>query len=354
MRLSFVYSPRVVPFQHPIQVVSRLTGLSPHVIRVWEKRYQAVTPARTETNRRLYSDDEVERLRLLGLATEAGHKIGIIARLPLEDLQRLVRLTSRPGSEPGNGNGDGEAKGGNGHGVPGGHRWVATPGEGREGGSEARLARELVQAAMGCTEAYDADGLLRVMEQGVVRFGYNGVLHRVFCPLAREIGDRWQRGEITASHEHFASAAIRDFLARTGRPFAFSDTAPRAVVATPSGQLHELGAVMVAAAANNLGWRVTYLGASLPAAEIAGAAMQNRASAVLLSLVYPSDDPHLGSELVLLRKLLPPESEIVVGGRASRSYGAVLKEIRAICPGDLDDLRDVLEEMRESGLERMG
>ncbi|MBX3747880.1 MAG: MerR family transcriptional regulator [Verrucomicrobiae bacterium] len=349
MRLSFVYSTAVVQLQHPIQVVSRLTGLSPHVIRVWEKRYRAVTPARTETNRRLYTDDEVERLRLLGLATEAGHKIGIIAKLPLEDLQRLVRLTS--GSAGGDANGTGESRGGNGHPAQGGQRWGGALGQERGLGAEGRASRELVQAAMERIRAYDADGLVQAMEQGAMHFGYSGLLHRIVCPLAREIGERWQRGEIAAAHEHFASAAIRDFLVRTGRPFALSDTAPRAVVGTPAGQLHELGAVMVAALASNLGWRTIYLGSSLPAAEIAGACKQNRASAVLLSLVYPSDDPQLGGEMVLLRKLLPPEAEIVVGGRASRSYGPFLKEIRAICPGDLDELRGVLEEMRESGME---
>ena len=77
------------------------------------------------------------------------------------------------------------------------------------------------------------------------------------------------------------------------------ENAPVLVVATPSGQLHELGALLVGAAAANLGWHVTYLGASLPAAEIAGAALQNRARAVALSLVYPEDDPTLEDELDL-------------------------------------------------------
>src|SRR4030095_11349558 len=80
----------VTPIQHPIQVAARLSGLSPHVIRVWERRYGAVKPARTKTNRRFYSDHEVQRLRMLAKATAAGHRIGAIARLGVEDLNRLV------------------------------------------------------------------------------------------------------------------------------------------------------------------------------------------------------------------------------------------------------------------------
>ena len=158
----------------------------------------------------------------------------------------------------------------------------------------------------------------------------------------------WQRGEITAAHEHFASAIIRDFLVRHARPYAVQESAPRAIVATPAGQLHELGAVMVAASAANLGWRPVYLGPSLPAAEIAGAAMVNAARAILLSIVYPADDPRLAEELRELRRLVPREIEIVAGGRAARGYAVALKEIGAIAPGGLDELCALLEEMRDA------
>src|SRR5689334_10359630 len=75
---------------YSIKVVARLTGLTAHVIRIWEKRYAAVTPGRTPTNRRLYSDVEIERLNLLRLATEAGHSIRNVASLPTEALRSLV------------------------------------------------------------------------------------------------------------------------------------------------------------------------------------------------------------------------------------------------------------------------
>src|ERR1700759_905100 len=79
---------------HSIKTVARLTGLSPHVIRIWEKRYGAVAPARSDTNRRLYSDSEVERLNCLRMATAAGHSIGNIATLPIARLRSLVEDTS--------------------------------------------------------------------------------------------------------------------------------------------------------------------------------------------------------------------------------------------------------------------
>jgi methylmalonyl-CoA mutase cobalamin-binding subunit len=110
--------------------------------------------------------------------------------------------------------------------------------------------------------------------------------------------------------------------------------------------LHELGALLAGFAAANVGWNVKYLGASLPAAEIAGAARQTRARAVALSLVYPEDDPRLEQELVLLRELVSADVAIVVGGRAADAYKAPLKRIRAIVCADVKEFSRVLDDLR--------
>lgn len=154
--------------------------------------------------------------------------------------------------------------------------------------------------------------------------GAQGLLRQVVAPLAQIIGDLWSDGTITAAHKHFATAAIRVFLGLAARPFAGTNGDPVIIVATPAGQIHELGALIVGAAAANLGWRVTYLGAGLPAAEIAGAARQKQARVVALSMVYPGDDPQMESELTWLHEALPRGVKLIVGGRAIPSYQDVL------------------------------
>src|SRR5580704_1762484 len=77
--------------EHPIGVAAERTGISPHVLRVWERRYRAIEPTRTDGGRRLYSDDDIERLRLMALATAAGRGISRVAKLPTKELTRLVR-----------------------------------------------------------------------------------------------------------------------------------------------------------------------------------------------------------------------------------------------------------------------
>src|SRR5579864_136502 len=77
--------------RHPIGVAAERTGLSLDVLRVWERRYGAVAPARAGGGQRLYSDADLERLRLLRLATLAGRGIGQVASLGSKELAELVR-----------------------------------------------------------------------------------------------------------------------------------------------------------------------------------------------------------------------------------------------------------------------
>ena len=76
--------------RHPIQVVSRRTGVTQDSLRAWEKRYEAVKPHRAPGGRRLYTDADVERLVLLRRVTDAGRRIGQVAGLPTEELAELV------------------------------------------------------------------------------------------------------------------------------------------------------------------------------------------------------------------------------------------------------------------------
>jgi methylmalonyl-CoA mutase cobalamin-binding domain/chain len=305
---------QMAQLQHSMKVASRRSGLSTHVIRVWEKRYEAVSPHRTKTNRRLYSDEEIERLTLLRLVTEAGHSIGNIARLPMARLRKLAE-EALPSAAPG--------------------RKAST-----------RSASDVIEAAVEATKNLNAAELEEILGRAAVAHGQHGLLENIISPFAVKIGDLWREGVITAANEHFASAVIRNFLIRNSKGYALNGNAPTLVVGTPAGQLHEIGAVMAAAAANDMGWRVVYLGTSLPAVEIAGAVVQNKARAVALSVVFPGDDANLPAELENLRKHLPPEIKIIVGGRAAESYLPTLQKIGAVHARELRELYAELERLR--------
>ena len=88
-----------IKYVYPIRYVAQQTGLSTHVIRVWEKRYQAVVPKRTDTNRRVFCGRDIERLKMLRTAVRIGHSISQIAGLSSEDLMELVKIDVPDASE---------------------------------------------------------------------------------------------------------------------------------------------------------------------------------------------------------------------------------------------------------------
>ncbi len=301
---------------HSIKMAAKMTGLSAHVIRVWEKRYAAVEPDRTPTNRRRYSDAEIERLKLLRQATASGHSIGHIAKLPTPELARMVSsaaVGAASSAQP---------------------RAMESP------------AQSFHDSCLAAVKELDGNRLDEALQRAVIALGHQGLLRQVAGPLVQTIGELWRNGTVTAAHGHFLTARLTVFLGQLSGEFPMSALAPCIVIATPAGQLHELGAVIVNAAAAQVGWRTTYLGASLPAAEIAGAVRQRQARVVALSIVYPEDDPNLPQELINLHRFLPSGTQILVGGRAAHAYRETLERIGAQLTHGIDEFCTLLDHLR--------
>jgi DNA-binding transcriptional MerR regulator/methylmalonyl-CoA mutase cobalamin-binding subunit len=305
---------------HPIRYVAKHTGLSQHTIRAWERRYAALSPDRTTTNRRLYSSEDIEKLSLLNRAVRAGHSIGQIAGLSVAQLQSLA-IPETP-AEIGSNLQDSIFTDSNQRATP----WL----------EECRLA----------VERLNAQGLDEALSRAAAHLGTAALIDRVLLPLLNTIGEKWREGDLRPANEHMASAIIRTFLGRILETFHPDLSAPCLIVTTPVGQVHELGALIAAVTAASEGWRVLYLGPNLPADEIAGAALQSGAMAVALSIVYPPDDSRLEQEIKNLRTMIGPESAILAGGRSSAAYRAPLDSIRAIHLSDLHALRKELETLR--------
>lgn len=304
--------------EFPIQAVVRQTGLSAHVLRVWEKRYRAVVPKRTETKRRVYNETEIHRLKLLREATQLGHSISQVAKLSTEQVAKLVTGARQTSPEP------------------------ATAAERATTPNNTLIIRDCVAAV----RAFATEALNKCLHRATVELGFNGLLRYVVAPLTQELGELWSTGNLKIAHEHFATAAIRSFLLNPARQYAGATSNSTVVVTTPQGQLHELGAVMAASLAAERGWHSIYLGPSLPAAEIAGVALQNRARAVVLSIIYPEDDPNMERELHDLRHLLPANVTILICGGAVDSYLGAIEAIAAIPIKDLGQLQTELAKIR--------
>jgi methylmalonyl-CoA mutase cobalamin-binding subunit/DNA-binding transcriptional MerR regulator len=285
--IAFIMRP--MPFANSMKIAAERTGLSPHVLRIWEKRYQAVTPHRSNGKFRTYSEADIRKLELLARLAGAGHRIGTIAHLKLSELRAIE---------------------------------AALPGKAKEHlptSADLSAIPAMVESAVRATAALKINTLEQIFDQAFVSLGYTGVLENMAPLFMQRLGDEWEKGTLSAAHEHAATSHLKVQLGRLSRPFAESADAPGMLVTTPAGQNHEIGAILAAAVARNQGWRVTYLGPSLPAEEIAQAAIQSQSRVVGLSIIYPSDDQQLPQTLLRLRYLLPSEITILAGGRAAHA-----------------------------------
>ncbi len=297
--------------RHPIQVAARRSGLSADVIRVWERRYEAVRPVR-DGSRRLYSDRDVQRLVLLRKATAAGRRIGDVAALEDAALAQLVN--------------DDDAQ--------------------NAGGPRSGAAGTYLAGALAAVEQMDGGALQRALSAAGAALSRPVLYEEVIEPLMHEVGRRWRSGGLRICHEHLASAQVVAFLGAMLASTNLAERGPTLVVTTPAGQHHEIGALLAALTAASEGWQVVYLGTNTPASEIAATALQRSARAVALSIVYPPDDPMLVDEVQQLRNLLPTEISLIVGGASAPAYGDRLVEAGAVQAAGLDALRQRLEQLR--------
>lgn len=267
--------------KYRVGMVSKMTGLSTHTLRMWEKRYVAVLPKRTEAGGRLYTDADVERLRLLRELVEAGHSIGGIAKLSDPDLRHMATSSPAPPSQP-----------------------------------TVQHLPELCSRVMKAIEQLQIQDAEQMLSRAALSTEPSEFLQKVVAPVLVEIGDRWQRGELRIAHEHAGSTVMRGLLFSLMRLYPAGNSRRRAVIATPAKEDHELGALMVAMLAAMHGWSVLYLGPDLPAEEIAYAVTDTHADLLMLSItnLKPKDAQR---EIAAVEAAIPERVKVLVGGRAA-------------------------------------
>lgn len=293
-----------------INAVSRITGLSAFVIRAWEKRYKVVIPGRTDTNRRFYSEEDIEKLKLLKEAVDRGNNIGNVAGLSIQSLKEMLASFDNIKRE----------------------NIIENSPE---------KASKYYQRCIHAVDNLDHRELERNLIRASIDLSHPVLIDYVVVPLLNNIGERWQEGTLRIAQEHIASTVIRTFLYNQRDSYKSTGFGPRILITTPTGQQHEFGALLTTLIASSEGWDAVYLGPDLPSAEIIAAAEMLKPKVVALSIVYQSEDEQLTREIEKL-KYLPENVHLVVGGAGSRFYKKTIENINAVILNDFGSFRDYL------------
>jgi DNA-binding transcriptional MerR regulator len=283
--------------------VTKLTGLSVDVVRVWERRYGAVRPARSDGGTRLYSDADIRRLRRLRQAVDGGHSISQAAKLSERELDELIAAAQRS----------------------------------IDSADPYRAVRERFIEAVGTMDVVAAD---QELARAATLFPARDLVINIVAPILDEVGERWAHREFGVAHEHVASGLLRNMLGSLFRLYPPSVDARTIVLAAPAGERHEFGLLLAALLASAHGWRVVFLGADVPAAEIALAVKSTNARVLALSLAAGHIDTN--EELAELSRLVPVSTRVWIGGAEAARQTALIIRANWIMVRTLEELDDRL------------
>jgi len=234
--------------------LSRRSGVSPELLRAWERRYGLLRPQRSAGGLRLYSSGDLDRVR----AMQRHMTQGLAAR---EAAALAGHLTAQ-----------------------------AAP---RRAGVAAFDPDQARAELGGALEAFDEPRAQGVFDELLALASVGVLLADVVMPYLHDLGDRWERGELSVAQEHFASNVLRGRLLGLARGWGRS-AGPRALLACPEGERHDLGLIAFGLALRERGWRIDYLGPDTPVESIEEAARGTDPSVVVLSAVRPGPLEQIG------------------------------------------------------------
>jgi MerR family transcriptional regulator, light-induced transcriptional regulator len=234
--------------------LARRSGVSTDLLRAWERRYSLLEPVRTAAGYRLYSAHDEARVRAMRSHLARG--------LSAAEAARLAR---------------------------------AAPAAPAAGGT----AGDLTEALWSALDAFDDAGAQAAFDRLVAAFSTEAVAGMAILPYLRALGDRWRDGDASVAQEHFASALLRGRLLALGRGWD-RGAGPRALLACPPGERHDLGLIVLGLALRDRGWRVTFLGPDTPIATLAAAADRLAPDVVVLSALAEEPLASAASDIAAL------------------------------------------------------
>lgn len=211
---------------YTIKDLENFTGVKAHTIRIWEKRYNVVTPQRTSTNIRLYDDEDLKKLLNVSILNRHGIKISHIMNLADNAIsEKILNLTQ----------------------------------------SESNLQNHIESLVVAMIDM-DESKFEKIFTTAIINLGFEEAVLQVLYPFFEKIGILWQIGTLNPSQEHFISNLIRQKLivAIDGLIPQMNEKTKTFLLYLPEGEYHELGLLFSYYLIKKNGHKVVYLGSSVP------------------------------------------------------------------------------------------
>lgn len=260
---------------YSIKDLEQISGIKAHTIRIWEQRYELLTPERTDTNIRKYGDSELVRLLNVSLLQKAGHKISKIAKLNEEEIKAAVRKISY---------------------------------------SELKTEASIQELVIAMTD-FDEGRIQAVIDNNIASLGVDETMQQIIYPFLIRIGVLWLTGYVNPAQEHFVSCLIRQkIIANTDKlPLASVDKT-KVVLFLPENETHELALLYTNFLLKNRGFQTLYLGQSVPFDALVETYKSESPEVIICSITIQQPSVHLQGYIYMLGKNLK-DSKVFISGR---------------------------------------
>ena len=261
--------------RYSIKELEKLSGIKAHTIRIWEKRYALISPSRTATNIRFYSDKDLKKIINVAAINGAGVKISRIAQYSDSELNGIVSQQI-------------------------------------DKGIEIAPMDQLVVAMV----ELDEPVFEKVLSRLTLKIGFEELIVKVVYPFLEKIGILWQTGNITPAQEHFISNLIRQKLivAIDKLPFP-GRKAHKAVLYLPENEYHEIGLLFDNYLARSQGIKTIYLGQSVPYLDLKNVVETHHPKFIITSMTTAVHSHQLHVYLEKLSRDFRQQT-ILISGRA--------------------------------------
>ncbi len=243
--------------KYKISDLANLSGVKPHTIRIWEQRYNMLTPLRSDTNIRYYDDDQLRRLLNVVTLQNAGFKISAIGNLSDEEITNQIELLNNSGGP---------------------------------GIKEESIINQLISAGF----TFNEHQFEKAFSNAILSFGLSGAYEKVLYPMMNKIGLLWVTEEISPAQEHFISQLIRQKLfAAIDSLEPVSEFSETWLLFLPENEHHEIGLLVANYILRSKGINVCYLGADVPLQSLKETVNTINPKGLLMFNVKPNQEEYI-------------------------------------------------------------
>ncbi len=271
-----------------IKTISTACGVLPQTIRTWEKRYKAFSPQRSEGGQRLYSEEDLNRAKLIVTLIEKGQTISNLAKLSLEELKQQIKVTLPENTD------------------------AATNTSSTIG----------IKKLLGHLASYDINAVASEMQHLRTSIGAKDFIFKIILPVMNEIGLLVAKGKYSITQEHIISTIVRHQLGQIHLPNVGHDFGNFAL-ATPEGNIHELPILMADIICRSNRLNTSYLGAAHPAECLAEAVNALKCDTIILGTVTSDQwnyDKQIIPYLTKVDHFLKHKVKVILGGGLNKDF----------------------------------